>query len=379
MLKLLLKTHKLEKLYVILASAISLIVAFASFNQSTRIENGLSLIGANPLLFTSLIALISTFSLVISSFLYFQSHKKLKLISIESETKVMTSLKLVMAFVVFLLFLDLIILGIARAYLIGSSVERYPADSAFLVKMMYLVVRYSNLIFTGIQATLFLSLMGTIIGLVLAIFLVILRTQTIDIRDHEIIQFLKKIGLAFVKAYVTIIRGTPMIVQAMIFFYLMREVFFSLGFNNAQVNTFWTPFAAGLFTVSVNTTAYLIEVLRGGIIGVDKGQIEAGRSLGFSSFKTYLLITFPQALRNSMPAIGNEFIVNIKDTAVLTLIQVVDLFAVTKTIAGNHYSFVEAFIIAASIYLLLTYGTSKILIAIEKRLDIQSKEIVSSN
>jgi putative lysine transport system permease protein len=221
--------------------------------------------------------------------------------------------------------------------------------------------------------------MGTIIGLGLAIFMVILRTQDIDKRDTDLIQFGKKLGLIFVKTYVTIIRGTPMIVQAMIFFYLMREVFFSVGFSIAQVNAFWTPFLAGLFTVSVNTTAYLVEVLRGGIIGVDKGQIEAGRSLGFSTFKTYLLITFPQALRNSMPAIGNEFIVNIKDTAVLTLIQVVDLFAVTRTIAGNHFSFVEAFIISAIIYLLLTYGTSKILASIENKLEIKSKEIVSSN
>jgi putative lysine transport system permease protein len=300
-------------------------------------------------------------------------------LSDEVKNKIMIILKIIMIFTVSLLVIDLIILGIARAYVIGATVERYPANATFIVKMMYLFNRYSNLIFTGIQATLFLSLMGTLIGLGLAIFMVILRTQAIEKRDNDLIQFGKKLGLIFVKTYVTIIRGTPMIVQAMIFFYLMREVFFSMGFSVAQVNAFWTPFLAGLFTVSVNTTAYLVEVLRGGIIGVDKGQIEAGRSLGFSSFKTYLLITFPQALRNSMPAIGNEFIVNIKDTAVLTLIQVVDLFAVTRTIAGNHFSFVEAFIISAIIYLILTYGTSKILAVIEGKLGVNPKEIVSSN
>jgi putative lysine transport system permease protein len=305
--------------------------------------------------------------------------KNKSIFSEETKNKLMIIIKIIMIFTVSLLVIDLIILGIARAYVIGSTVERYPANATFIVKMMYLFNRYSNLIFTGIQATLFLSLMGTIIGLGLAIFMVILRTQDIDKRDTDLIQFGKKLGLIFVKTYVTIIRGTPMIVQAMIFFYLMREVFFAVGFSTPQVNAFWTPFLAGLFTVSVNTTAYLVEVLRGGILGVDKGQIEAGRSLGFSSFKTYLLITFPQALRNSMPAIGNEFIVNIKDTAVLTLIQVVDLFAVTRTIAGNHFSFVEAFIISAIIYLILTYGTSKILALIENKLEIQSKEIVSSN
>jgi putative lysine transport system permease protein len=373
----LLKKHKLDNLNVILVSFISFWVSIATFFETIRIESGLSLIGTNPRLFSLLLAFLSGFVLIISLVLLIIKNKNI--LSTETKSKIMIIIKIIMIFIVSLLAIDLIILGIARAYVIGSTVERYPANATFIVKMMYLFSRYSNLIFTGIQATLFLSLIGTIIGLGLAIFMVILRTQDIERRDSDFTHFSKKIGLYFVKTYVTVIRGTPMIVQAMIFFYLMREVFFTIGFSVAQVNAFWTPFFAGLFTVSVNTTAYLIEVLRGGILGVDKGQIEAGRSLGFSSFKTYLLITFPQALRNSMPAIGNEFIVNIKDTAVLTLIQVVDLFAVTRTIAGNHFSFVEAFIISAIIYLVLTYGTSKILAAIENKLEIKSKEIVSSN
>jgi putative lysine transport system permease protein len=373
----LLKKHRLDNLNVILVSFISFWVSIATFSETIRIETGLSLIGTNPRLFSLLLAFLSGFVLLVSLVLLITKNNNS--LSEENKSKIMIIIKIIMIFIVSLLIIDLIILGIARAYVIGSTVERYPANATFIVKIMYLFNRYSNLIFTGIQATLFLSLMGTIIGLGLAIFMVILRTQNIDKRDTDLIQFGKKLGLMFVKTYVTIIRGTPMIVQAMIFFYLMREVFFAVGFSTPQVNAFWTPFLAGLFTVSVNTTAYLVEVLRGGILGVDKGQIEAGRSLGFSSFKTYLLITFPQALRNSMPAIGNEFIVNIKDTAVLTLIQVVDLFAVTRTIAGNHFSFVEAFIISAIIYLILTYGTSKILALIENKLEIQSKEIVSSN
>ena len=378
MLDLLLKPQKLEKLYLMLVALVSLVVAIATINQGPRLESSLSLLGTNPQLLSVLIAIVA-FIILITSLVFYYLERTDKKINITLMNKVMTTLKIVMTFIALILFLDIILLGIARAYIGGSSAVSFPAESGFLVKLMYLTIRYANLILTGIQSTLLLSLLGTIIGLIIAIFMVIVRTQVIDIRDHEVTQFFKKIGLALVKTYVTIIRGTPMIVQAMIFFYLMRQVFFSLGFSVSQVNQFWTPFAAGLFTVSVNTTAYLVEVLRGGIMGVDKGQIEAGRSLGFSSFKTYLLITFPQALRNSMPAIGNEFIVNIKDTAVLTLIQVVDLFAVTRTIAGNHYSHVEAFIIAAIIYLFLTYGTSKILMSLEKRLELQTKDIVSSN
>jgi putative lysine transport system permease protein len=377
MLKLLLRKNRLDNLNILFASFVTLLVSIGTFSQTIRIESGLSLIGTNPRLFSLMLAFISGFILITG--LIMLAMKNSNNLSKESNNKIMIIIKIIMIFIVSLLIIDLLILGIARAFIIGSSVEKYPATASFVVKIMYLFNRYSNLIFTGIQSTLFLSLAGTLIGLFLAIFMVILRTQDIEKRDSDLIIFSKKLGLAFVKTYVTIIRGTPMIVQAMIFFYLMREVFFVIGFTVAQVNAFWTPFLAGLFTVSVNTTAYLIEVLRGGIIGVDKGQIEAGRSLGFSSFKTYLLITFPQALRNSMPSIGNEFIVNIKDTAVLTLIQVVDLFAVTRTIAGNHFSFVEAFIISAIIYLVLTYGTSKILAIIENKLEIQSKEIVSSN
>jgi putative lysine transport system permease protein len=163
--------------------------------------------------------------------------------------------------------------------------------------------------------------------------------------------------------YVTIFRGTPMIVQAMIFYY---------GVSRLQL-AWWTPLVAGLTVVTLNTTAYIAEVIRSGINGIDKGQMEAARSLGFSRRKGMFLIVMPQAIKNSLPAIGNEFIVNLKDTAVLSVIGVSELFRATQLATAPNYRTTEGFFIAAIMYLLLTYVTSKIVNHLEKRKPNQKK------
>ncbi|HHU55495.1 MAG TPA: amino acid ABC transporter permease [Acholeplasmataceae bacterium] len=216
--------------------------------------------------------------------------------------------------------------------------------------------------------TLALAVFGTFFGLIIALIFSILRVQKPLETDRKFVKILKLIGFGFVKTYVTIFRGTPMIVQGVIFYYS----FYSIGIR-------WSPFNAGLFTVSLNTAAYLTEVLRGGIQSVDPGQEEAARSIGMSGGKAFLYIIFPQAIKNSFASIGNELIVNIKDTAVLSTIMVVDLFYVANSAAGTYFLFVEAMLVAAMIYLALTYSSSKILQIIEKKLNIPTKDIVSSN
>lgn len=238
-----------------------------------------------------------------------------------------------------------------------------------MLSNLYMILdEFGQLLLSGVFITLQLSLIGTLIGFMIALVFSALRIQTPQPNDRFLIKTLKIIGSSFVKVYVTIFRGTPMIVQAVIFYYSFY-----------QIGIYWTPFQAGLFTVSLNTAAYLTEVLRGGIHSVDKGQNEAARSIGLSGVQTFIFIIFPQAIKNAFASIGNEFIVNIKDTAVLSTIMVVDLFAVANRAAGRYYLFVEAMLIAAAIYLALTYATSKILILIEKRMQIETKEIVSSN
>ncbi|PKK87809.1 MAG: amino acid ABC transporter permease [Tenericutes bacterium HGW-Tenericutes-7] len=203
----------------------------------------------------------------------------------------------------------------------------------------------------------FLSIVGTVGGFILSLFLTVLRTQEIDHRrDNALSIFLKRLGKGFSSDYITVFRGTPMIVQAMIFYYGIAP----LGIS------WWRPLVAGLFVVTLNTTAYIAEVIRSGINGVDKGQMEAARSLGFSQKQAMFQIVLPQAIKNSLPAIGNEFIVNLKDTAVLSVIGVVDIFKATQSATSSNYRIVEGFIIAAIIYLILTFFTSKVVSRLEK-------------
>ena len=136
---------------------------------------------------------------------------------------------------------------------------------------------------------------------------------------------------------------------------------------------------AGLFTVSLNTTAYLTEVIRGAILSLDKGQMEGARSIGLSKTKAMIYIILPQAIKNSMASIGNEFIINIKDTAVLSLIQVFDLFSVMHKAAGAYYLYIESMLIAAMIYLILTLSTSLLLRYLEQKLGAPTKALPSSN
>lgn len=220
----------------------------------------------------------------------------------------------------------------------------------------------------GIIVTISLAIIGTIIGFIIALLFNIIRVQKVNASDNILIRFIKRFGHGFIKTYVTVFRGTPMMVQAVIFYYS----FYQMGIE-------WSAYVAGLFTISLNTAAYLTEVLRGGIESVDNGQYEAARSIGLGGFKTYLFVIFPQAIKNSFASIGNELIVNIKDSSVLSVITVVDLFAIADSAAGKYYWYVEAMLIAAAVYLCLTFITSKILYVIEKKFDIKTKDIVSSN
>lgn len=220
---------------------------------------------------------------------------------------------------------------------------------------------------SGIGVTLYLSLIGTSIGFIFAVILSSVVTLKINREDSKLKVLLKRIGIRLTKLYVSIVRGTPMMVQAMILYYGVRS-FIS-----------WDFFIAALVTVSINTTAYLTEVLRGGIESIDKGQTEGALSLGLSRTQTMLNVIYPQAIKNSMAAIGNEFVINIKDTAVLSVIMIEDIFRIAELAQARYLSAFPAFIIAAFIYLFLTTTITSILRRVEKRLDLPSQTLPSSN
>jgi putative lysine transport system permease protein len=233
-----------------------------------------------------------------------------------------------------------------------------PPKNEFFQTVIYLLKTYDSFFIRGVMITLLLSIVGTIGGFLLSLVLTIIRMQKIDNRrDNLITKVIKKTSQGFTYVYITVFRGTPMIVQAMIFYY---------GLAPLRI-PFWEPLLAGLIVVTLNTTAYIAEVIRSGINGIDKGQLEAARSLGFSFNQSMFRIVLPQAIKNSLPAIGNEFIVNLKDTAVLSVIGVVDLFKSTQQATSGNFRLVEGFFIAAIIYLMLTAITSRIVHHLEHR------------
>lgn len=266
-----------------------------------------------------------------------------------------------------LVYIDRLLLGFVSRCIVVAELDANPEP--LLDSMLYMAINSREIWLGGIIGTLELSMLGTVIGFFLAVLLVFMRVNTPDVRDKEPIQFIKLIGETFEKIYVTVIRGTPMMVQACVIYYggftIVRTAMAEATIT--QINQAWSFFTAGLITVSLNTAAYLAEALRGGIESLDKGQREAAESLGFTHWQAMRRVIFPQAVRNSMPAICNEFINNIKGTSVLNIIGVVELMFATGTVAGYYYKYLASYCVAAVIYLIMTFSLTTLLNSLATR------------
>lgn len=230
------------------------------------------------------------------------------------------------------------------------------ASNGFFTSSWSIFVKNAPLFWYGIKITLLLAVCGTIFGLLIGLITGGIRAVRVEPRDAMPVKVIKRILHFIVGAYVWFFRGTPMMVQAMFLYYGLKPV---LG---------WEPLTAGIIIISVNTGAYMAEIVRAGIQSVDKGQGEAARSLGMSSTQTMMHIILPQAIKNSFPSIGNQLIVNIKDSSMLNVISVVELFFQSTSIAGSTMLFTETFVSTCLIYLLLTTIATLLLNTIEKRL-----------
>ncbi|MDF2557230.1 MAG: amino acid transporter rane protein family [Bacillales bacterium] len=234
-------------------------------------------------------------------------------------------------------------------------------EKTFYDWVVYIIENYGVWFLKGAGVTLLIALTGTIIGSIFGLLIGIIKT--IPLSNHVGRFSPKRIGLKLVNIlltiYIEVFRGTPMIVQAIVIYYGIAEAW---GIN-------WDPIVAGIFIVSINTGAYMSEVVRGGIQSVDKGQTEAAHAIGMTHWQTMLHVVLPQTIRNILPATGNEFVINIKDTAVLNVITVTELFFMTKSVSGAIYKTYEPFLVAASIYLFLTLVITRILRYVEKRMD----------
>ena len=255
--------------------------------------------------------------------------------------------------------------------------ETNPQD--FLGSMIYMLWNGRTMFLTGIWTTVRIALIGTAIAFVLAVLLVFLRIQRGARQDSDSARMFKGVGRFFAKIYITVIRGTPMMVQALIIYYAGFALFKSTGMSVSEVNSIWTCFVSGLITVSLNSTAYLAEVLRGGIEAIDAGQNEAARSLGMSNWQAMIKVVFPQAIKNSIPAIGNEFIINIKDSSVLSVIGCYDLMFATTSVVGIYYKALPVYCIAAIVYLILTCLSSLLMRFVAAKMDTAAVSLPSSN
>ena len=258
-----------------------------------------------------------------------------------------------------------------------AVMEKNP--QGFVDSMVYMSIKGKDMLVTGVWTTVRIALLGTAIAFVLAILLVFLRIQEPDRRDSGMMKALKWLANHFARFYVFVIRGTPMMVQALIFYYFGFNLFKKTGMTVTEINHVWSFFISGLCTVALNSTAYLTEVLRGGILAVDRGQTEAARSVGMTNWQTMTKVVFPQAVKNSIPAIGNEFIINIKDSSVLSVIGVMDLMYATKSVSGIYFRSLEIYCVAALLYLVLTWLSSLLLKWLGKKLDMPVRGIPSSN
>ena len=199
----------------------------------------------------------------------------------------------------------------------------------------------------GVKNTLILTViavtMGTIFGALVAF---------LKMSRFKIIRFIASV-------YIEIIRGTPILLQLFVFYFILPELLPMLNFTDF----IWVAIA-----LCVNSAAYVSEVIRSGIQAVDKGQAEAARSLGMSQSQTMLRIILPQAVRNILPALGNEFIMILKETSLASTFFIGDLMTSHKIVAGAEYLQLESLTIVGTIYFCITFPLSKLVGWFEKKM-----------
>jgi putative lysine transport system permease protein len=257
-----------------------------------------------------------------------------------------------------------------RKELMDNAIKNQPSnEDTSIVKdgIAGIISEYWPMFLRGTGVTLLISIIGTIIGFIIGLLIGIIRT--VPMPDKGFKKSVLKIINAILSVYIEVFRGTPMIVQAMVIYYGSKQA----------LDIDMSPLFAGMFIVSINTGAYMAEIVRGGIVSIDNGQFEASYAIGMSHMQTMVNVVLPQAVRNILPAIGNEFVINIKDTSVLNVIAVTELFFQTKSVAGINFKYFETFFVASAIYLVLTFTVTRILRYIERKMDGPENYIMYAN
>ena len=209
------------------------------------------------------------------------------------------------------------------------------------------VVEFLPALAIGLYYTLLVSVIGIAVGFVIGAFVGLGR-----ISQLKPLYWLST-------TYVELLRGTPVLVQAIWIYFALPLI----------INYTLPSLVAGIIVIALNSGAYIAEIVRGAVQSVDKGQMEAGRSLGMGKHVTMLNVIWPQAFKRMIPPLGNQFIISIKDTSLLSVILVPELIFQGRMIAASHFNAVEIYTTVAVFYLVITLTLSKALSILEKRLD----------
>ncbi len=224
----------------------------------------------------------------------------------------------------------------------------------FLETMGKMLTKYSGFFVEGVENTLILSFFTVLFGTILGTLMAMARMSKI------------KPFKWLATAYIEFFRGTPLMVQLMFIFYGLPMI--GVTFPSVSFLPDFDRFAAGVVAMSLNSCAYVAEVIRSGIQAVDKGQMEAARSLGFHHKQAMRLVILPQAVRNILPALGNEFVTIIKESSIVSVIGIADLMYRTKGVIAKTYNSLECLAIAALIYFVLTFVGGRLIALMERKM-----------
>ena len=224
----------------------------------------------------------------------------------------------------------------------------------FLATMEKLVLRYYNFFLEGVRNTLIIAFFAVLLGTLLGTLMAMARMSRI--------KPLKWIATAFIEFF----RGTPLMVQLMFIFYGLPMI--GVTFPSVSFIPDFDRFAAGIVAMSLNSCAYVAEIIRSGIQAVDKGQMEAARSLGFHHGEAMKLVILPQAVKNILPALGNEFVTIIKESSIVSVIGIADLMYRAKGVIAKTYNSLECLAIAAIMYFILTFIGGRLIALMERKM-----------
>ena len=228
----------------------------------------------------------------------------------------------------------------------------------FFKDVFEIVTKYYPNLLRGVGYTMLIALIGTIAGFLIGLLTGVVRTAPMS--KNGFVRALHKILNAIIAVYIEVFRGTPMMVQAMVIYW---------GYAFANDGTTLPLIPAGLFIVSINTGAYMAEIVRGGIISVDKGQLEGAYSVGMTHAQAMNKVIIPQVLRNILPSISNEFVINIKDTSVLNVIGVTELYYMAGVIKRINLQTFQTYAVICVLYFILTFTVTRLLRLLERKLE----------